>query len=66
MLGDVLLRLMRPHCPKAREMWNVVFSLFGVHWVMRCAVVELLASWPGKFSKHRTVVIWSMIPHCLI
>ena len=22
------------HCPVARELWNLVFSLFGVLWVM--------------------------------
>ena len=28
-------------------------------------VVELLASWLGKFSKHRNEVIWNTVPHCL-
>ena len=23
------------HYPMARELWNMVCSLFGVHWVMR-------------------------------
>ena len=22
------------HCPVARELWNLVFSLFGILWVM--------------------------------
>ena len=29
-------------------------------------VVELLASWPSKFSKDRNGLIWNMVPHCLI
>ena len=41
------------HCSVARNMWNMVFSLFGVYWVMLRGVVELLASWSGKFSRHR-------------
>ena len=32
------------HCHVARELWNMVFNLFGVHWVMPCDVVDLLAS----------------------
>ena len=31
-----------------------------------CGVVELLASWSGKFNRNRSTVIWSMIPHCLM
>lgn len=41
-------------------------TLFGVSWVMLKEVVELLASWPGKFRKHENGVIWNMVPHCLM
>lgn len=44
----------------------MVLTLFGISWVMPKDVVELLASWPGKFRKHRDGVIWNMIPHCLM
>ena len=54
------------HCPLARELWSMVSTFFGVFWVMPKDVVELLASWPGKFSKHRNGVIWNTVPHCLI
>ena len=54
------------HWLVAWELWNMVCSLFGVHWVMPRGVVEHLASWSGKFNRHRTTVIWSMIPHCLM
>ena len=54
------------HCPIARELWSMVFTFFRVFWVMPKDVVELLASWPGKFSKHRNGLIWNMVPHCLI
>lgn len=29
-------------------------------------VLELLASFPGKFRKHRNGKIWYMVPHCLM
>ena len=56
------------HCPVARELWNIVSSLFEVHWVMLhgAVEVELLASWSDNFNRHRSTVIWSMIHHCLI
>ena len=50
------------HCHVARELWNMVFSLFGVHWVMLCHAVDLLASWLYKCSRRKSLVIWSMIP----
>ena len=43
-----------------------VLTLFGISWVIPKDVVELLASWPGKFRKRRDGVIWNMIPHCLM
>ena len=54
------------HCPVAREMWSMVFTLFGACWVMPSGVVELLTSWPGKFSRQRNGMIRNMIPHCLM
>ena len=39
------------HCPIAWELWTTVFSLFGVSWVMLKGVVDLLASWQGKFGR---------------
>ena len=54
------------HCLIARELESMVFMLFGVFWVMPKDVVELLASWLGKFSKHRNWVIWNMVSHFLI
>ena len=33
------------HCPVAHDLWNLVFSMFGGHWVMPGRVLDLLASW---------------------
>ena len=48
-----------------RELWDLVFSTFGVCWVMLRGVVELLACWPDRFTRCGNVAIWRMIPHCL-
>ena len=54
------------HCPVAlRALEHGIFS-FGVHWVMPKGVVEILASWQGKFGRCSNVVIWSVIPYCLM
>lgn len=60
--GEETIDHLITHCSIARELWNLVFPLFGVQW----GVVELLATWFHKFNKHRSAVIWAMIPHCLI
>ena len=54
------------HCPTARELWELVFSLFGVWWVMPCHVVDLLACWTGRNRRSRSGIIWALIPHCLM
>ena len=38
------------HCSIATELWAMVFSLFGIHWVMPKMVVDLLACWQGNFG----------------
>ena len=32
------------HCPFSKEVWDLVFALFGVQWVMPRRVADLLAS----------------------
>ena len=39
------------HCPIAYDMYCMIFCLFSIHWVMSCKVIELLASWEGKFGR---------------
>jgi hypothetical protein len=52
------------HCTVARELWNSVFILFGMSWVMPRRVVDLLTCWQGSLGHHRE--IWKAIPHCLM
>ena len=43
----------------------MIFCLFGIHWVMLYKVSEVLASWQGKFGRHRNIGLWRFVPHCL-
>jgi hypothetical protein len=33
------------HCPFSWEVWDMVFALFGVQWVMLEKIIDLLACW---------------------
>ena len=54
------------HYPFAKELWDLVFAMFGVHWVMSRRVIDLLACWQGSLGQHPSSVIWKAIPHCLM
>jgi hypothetical protein len=62
--GEIVDHLML-HCPFLKEIWDLIFSLFGLHWVMPRKVLDLLACWQGSFGKHRNIEIWRCIPHCV-
>jgi hypothetical protein len=53
------------HCATASGLWNAFFARFGLCWVMPHSVKELFASWwTGGLS--RSVVVWKMVPHCIM
>ena len=54
------------HCSVALELWDMVFGLFGVCWVMPMSVVGLFAFWQGRFGRHCNGDIWKVVPHCLM
>ena len=51
------------HCPVAKELWDAILNLFGVHWVMPRQAKELLEGWHVGLSKHRQSGIWNAVPH---
>ena len=53
------------HCLIVLELWDMIFGLFGVCWVMPMSVVKLLACWQGRFGRHHNGDIWMVVPHCL-
>ena len=54
------------HCSMASDMWAMVFGMFEVQWVMPKLIMDLFSCWMGWFRRHDSVLVWKMIPHCLI
>jgi hypothetical protein len=54
------------HCPYAKELWDMIFALFGIHWVMPKRVIDLFNCWQGSLGRHQNFVICKAIPHCLM
>ena len=54
------------HCHLAKELWDMVLSLFGVSWVMPCQVRGLIECWPRGLIRHQYSLIWKTLPHCLM
>ena len=54
------------HCPIAFELWSIVWSLFGVIWVMPQSVADLFASWQVPFGRQRNIDLWRAVPHCVM
>ena len=46
------------HCDKTRVVWHLLFSLFGVSWVLPSSVTELLSSWHGSFVDRKRKMVW--------
>ena len=44
----------------------MVFGLFGIQWVMLRSVLDLLTCWLGNLGRHMCIVIWRVVPHCVI
>jgi hypothetical protein len=53
------------HCGVANALWNVIFSRFGLCWVMLGSVRELFACW-WTGGRSRSAVVWKMAPLCLM
>ena len=54
------------HCPLAQDLWNLVFTLFGISWVMPRGVEDLFACWFGIRGNPNSGAIWKAAPHCLM
>jgi hypothetical protein len=54
------------HCSVASDLWALVFSMFGIQWVMPQTVLELLSGWLGWLGCHNSILVWKMAPHCLV
>ena len=54
------------HCPMAKELWDIILSLFGVFWVMSRQVWELIEDWRVGMPRQGHYGIWNAISHCLM
>ena len=53
------------HCPKARVLWDLVFSLFGVNWVPPFTIRDALSGWSPAFMDKKHGKTWRAAPFCL-
>ena len=52
-------------CEKARMLWLLILSLFGVQWVMHSSVRRNLLGWHGSFVGKKREKAWRVALLCL-
>jgi hypothetical protein len=50
----------------AKQLWDSILIMFGVHLVMPRTVRDLINCWPGALGCCRHAEIWKIVPHCLM
>lgn len=50
----------------ASALWNTIFSLVWLAWVIRSWVVDLFTCWKRHFDRIKNANIWNMILTCLM
>ena len=53
-------------CDKVRMLWNLIFSLSGVQWVMHFPIRKNLLGWHGSFVDKKMNKAWRATPLCLM
>ena len=53
------------HCTKARVLWELLFALFGVIWVLPLLVRDTLLGWRGSNMGKKCRKVWKATPLCL-
>ena len=53
------------HCTKARVLWELLFALFGVMWVLPYSVRDNLLGWRGINLGKKHSNAWMTAPLCL-
>jgi hypothetical protein len=52
------------YCDVARDLWSVIFSLFGVLWMIPETVLNMLACWRGRRENQSVLLVWRIAPLC--
>ena len=50
------------HCPTAAMIRHLIFTLFGVHWVMPNSIKETILGWNGSFVGKKRKKVWNAAP----
>ncbi|RVW30599.1 LINE-1 reverse transcriptase-like [Vitis vinifera] len=50
------------HCSRTKVLWDLLFTLFGVSWVLPSSVKETLLSWHGSFVGKKRKKVWRAAP----
>ena len=50
------------HCPIVNSLWDIIFSLVGVHCVFPRTVKEVVTSWKGSFVGKKRKKAWNSVP----
>ena len=50
------------YCSLVKILWQLLFDLFGVHWVQVAMVKEALLGWPSSFMGRRRKKVWRVAP----
>ncbi|RVW62551.1 putative ribonuclease H protein [Vitis vinifera] len=50
------------HCSRTRVLWDLLFTILGVSWVLPCSVKETLLSWHGSFVGKKRKKMWRAAP----
>ena len=62
---EELLNYILIHCLKARVLWELVFAMFGVMWVLPLSARDTLLGWHGSFVGKKRRKAWMTTPLCL-
>ena len=52
-------------CSKARVLWELLFTLFGVSWVLPYSVRDTLSGWSGFNMGKKRIKVWKAAPSCI-
>ena len=53
------------HCTMTRVLWDLIFSLFDVSWVLPASVSDSLLGWKGSLLVKDRRKVWKAGPLCI-
>ena len=54
------------HCTKTKVLWELLFALFGVMWILPLSIREILLGWHGSFMGKKRKKVWMTSPLCFL